>query len=109
MKARPTERRTCVCAALFMACVFFFHTRDSASADEWFAYAADKAATRYSPLDQINPGNVNDLREAFRQGVLTWFGEVLADSGRCHKVESAESAWFADLTIKNVKDFLTRP
>ena len=29
---------------------------------EWRAYAADKASTKYSPLDQINADNVNDLQ-----------------------------------------------
>ena len=29
---------------------------------EWRAYAADKAGTKYSPLDQIDATNVNDLR-----------------------------------------------
>ena len=31
---------------------------------EWRAYAADKASTKYSPLDQIDAENVHDLRVA---------------------------------------------
>ena len=32
---------------------------------EWRSYAADKANTRYSPLDQINAENFNDLEIAW--------------------------------------------
>ena len=40
----------------------------SAAADgEWRAWAADKASTRYSPLDQINRETVKDLKIAWRQ------------------------------------------
>ena len=34
---------------------------------EWPAYSADKASTKYSPLDQINKDNVRDLRIVWRQ------------------------------------------
>jgi quinoprotein glucose dehydrogenase len=34
---------------------------------EWPAYAADKASTRYSPLEQINKDNVKNLRIVWRQ------------------------------------------
>ena len=34
---------------------------------EWPAYAADKASTKYSPLDQINKDNVKSLQIAWRQ------------------------------------------
>ena len=33
---------------------------------EWHHYAADRASTKYSPLDQINPSNVDRLREVWR-------------------------------------------
>ncbi len=33
---------------------------------EWPTYAADLAATRYRPLDQINASNFNDLEIAWR-------------------------------------------
>src|SRR4051812_21671042 len=32
----------------------------------WASYAADNAATRYAPLDQINAGNFNRLEVAWR-------------------------------------------
>ncbi|MCE2559295.1 MAG: hypothetical protein J4F98_11990, partial [Acidobacteria bacterium] len=35
-------------------------------AGEWRHYAADRASTKYSPLDQINPANVDQLREVWR-------------------------------------------
>src|ERR1700741_5235018 len=38
------------------------HPKDS----EWPSYAADLAATRYRPLDQINGSNFNDLEIAWR-------------------------------------------
>ena len=33
---------------------------------EWPTYSGDLAATRYSPLDQINASNFNKLQLAFR-------------------------------------------
>ena len=37
---------------------------------EWRAYAADKAGTKYSPLDQIDAETVHDLRVAWRQSTI---------------------------------------
>ena len=37
---------------------------------EWRAYAADKASTKYSPLDQIDANNVNDLQIVWRQSTI---------------------------------------
>ena len=37
---------------------------------EWPAYSGDKAATKYSPLDQINRNNVKNLRIAWRKSGL---------------------------------------
>jgi len=37
---------------------------------EWHAYAADKASTKYSPLDQINADNINDLEIVWRQSTI---------------------------------------
>src|SRR6516162_6385391 len=34
---------------------------------EWTRYGADSGATKYSPLDQINKDNVNQLRIAWRR------------------------------------------
>ena len=39
---------------------------DQAAVGEWRHYAADRASTKYSPLDQINPSNVDRLREVWR-------------------------------------------
>jgi len=39
-------------------------------AGEWRAYAADKAGSRYSPLDRINRATVKNLRIAWRQSIL---------------------------------------
>ena len=37
---------------------------------EWSVYAADKAGTKYLPLDQINRDNVADLEIAWRQPLI---------------------------------------
>ena len=37
---------------------------------KWRAYAADKASTKYSPLDQIDAESVHDLRVAWRQSTI---------------------------------------
>ncbi|MCE2541114.1 MAG: pyrroloquinoline quinone-dependent dehydrogenase [Acidobacteria bacterium] len=37
---------------------------------EWRAYAADKASTKYSPLEQIDAESVHDLRVAWRQSTI---------------------------------------
>ena len=44
--------------------------QSGAAAGEWRAYAADKAATKYSPQDQINKDNAGDLRIAWRQSTI---------------------------------------
>jgi quinoprotein glucose dehydrogenase len=37
---------------------------------EWSAYGADKASTKYSPLDQVNKDNVRNLRIVWRQPAI---------------------------------------
>src|SRR5262245_50336042 len=37
-----------------------------AARGEWVSYSADAGSTKYSPLDQINPGNVKNLKIAWR-------------------------------------------
>ena len=37
---------------------------------EWRAYAADKAGSKYSPLDQIDAESVHDLRVVWRQSTI---------------------------------------
>ena len=39
-------------------------------AGEWRSYAADKAGTKYSPLDQIDAETVHDLRVVWRQSTI---------------------------------------
>ena len=39
---------------------------DAVPDGEWHAYGRTAAGQRFSPLDQINPSNVNDLQEAWR-------------------------------------------
>ena len=46
------------------------HAQSGAAAGEWRAYAADKAGTKYSPLNQITKGNAADLRIAWRQSTI---------------------------------------
>jgi len=53
--------------------------------------------------------HVGDLHEAFRQGVLTWFRDVTADAKRSQTVESAGGAWFTNMSIETVRDFLAGP
>ncbi|HET7649537.1 MAG TPA: hypothetical protein VFL15_02415, partial [Gammaproteobacteria bacterium] len=47
-------------------------TAGAVDAGSWSAYGGDAAGTRYSPLTQITPANVQDLRVAwiFRTGEL---------------------------------------
>ena len=44
--------------------------QSGAAAGEWRAYAADKAGSKYSPLDQITKHNAADLRIAWRQSTI---------------------------------------
>src|SRR5215470_492072 len=54
-----------LCAVIAIVVVARVH---SAPPDgEWRAWAADKASTRYSPLDQINAATVKNLKIAWRQ------------------------------------------
>lgn len=39
---------------------------DDAAEGEWRAYGADKAGSKYSPLEQINKDNFTDLEIAWR-------------------------------------------
>jgi quinoprotein glucose dehydrogenase len=53
---------TLVCLASIAA-----FAQRGATNGEWRAYAGDLASTKYSPLDQINKANVNQLRIAWRR------------------------------------------
>lgn len=69
-KGRPLMCRrlgfaVCVCLLLtFMPCSAA--GQNNAGSTEWLVYGADKANTKYSPLDQINRENVSDLKIAWR-------------------------------------------
>lgn len=52
---------------------------------EWTRYGADSGSTRYAPLDQINKGNVSELRVAWRRPA----------------VDTSISSKFPDLTHSN--------
>src|SRR5688572_18449806 len=44
--------------------------RAAGANSDWPAYAGDKASTKYSPLDQINRGNLRGLTIAWRRSAL---------------------------------------
>ena len=44
--------------------------RATAQTGEWRAYAGDAASTKYSPLDQINADNVQNLEVVWRQSTI---------------------------------------
>jgi quinoprotein glucose dehydrogenase len=54
-------------AAVLALAVVAVHGADLRKAGEWPFYSADNRATKYSPLDQINKGNVSALRVAWRR------------------------------------------
>ena len=56
--------------AVWLGAVAPLHAQSDAGAGEWRAYAADKASSKYSPLDQITKDNVADLRIAWRQSTI---------------------------------------
>lgn len=53
--------RTLATAAVVVACGSAVLVSQSPADGQWPHYAADQAATHYSPLDQITPANVNSL------------------------------------------------
>src|SRR6266511_5484380 len=54
-------------SALVVVCsIVMAHAQAGALSGEWRSYGADLANTRYSPLDQINAQNFNQLEVAFR-------------------------------------------
>src|SRR5215213_8817378 len=59
-----------VVAGLAVAASIAARVRGAEATGEWRAYAADKASSRYSPLDQINRNTVTNLRLAWRQSVV---------------------------------------
>lgn len=62
-----TQRRASITCVLALALAGgHTHAQQGARDGEWRAFAADNGSTRYSPLDQINTGNVGQLRIAWR-------------------------------------------
>ena len=61
----PLIRCAAVAAVAFVGTVGA-HAQDGAADGEWGVFGADAGATRYSPLDEIDAGNVGDLEVAWR-------------------------------------------
>jgi quinoprotein glucose dehydrogenase len=55
------------CAAVFASTAHLRSQAGAGRSGEWRDYAGDKGFTKYSPLDQINPSNVRNLRIAWRR------------------------------------------
>jgi quinoprotein glucose dehydrogenase len=54
-------------AAFLLLAASAVSLRSAGPIGEWRSYAADKASTRYSPLDQITAANVGNLKVVWRQ------------------------------------------
>ena len=69
---KPTVSRAPLIASLLVALSSLTAVSHAAAAQagEWRAYAADKAGSKYSPLDQIDAESVHDLRVVWRQSSL---------------------------------------
>jgi quinoprotein glucose dehydrogenase len=63
MRRRSVSLRGLAVAALAVACTASLAAQDAA---QWGFYSADKGATRYSPLAQIDASNVSRLRVVWR-------------------------------------------
>ncbi len=59
-------RRFLTLAGLLVLAVASVAGQYGATNGEWRAYAGDPGSTKYSPLDQINKENANNLRIAWR-------------------------------------------
>ncbi len=57
--------RNAIATTLLVGCVALSSSLFAADGD-WPHYADDGASSKYSPLDQINAGNVNNLKEVWR-------------------------------------------
>ena len=65
-----------------------------AQTTEWRAYGGDVEGTKYSPLDQIDAGNFNDLEIGWRQSVLP--DEVRGDRELSASVAAQNTPLMAD-------------
>src|SRR5579864_1596611 len=69
MRKRAMRRRCLLAAAVALAMTT--PSRGAAEqSGEWRAYAGSNAGLKYSPLDQINQGNVKNLKIAWRQSAM---------------------------------------
>jgi quinoprotein glucose dehydrogenase len=59
-----------VLCAVSLAYSARLQSQAASSAGEWRDYAGDKGFTKYSPLDQVNKGNVSGLRIAWRRPAI---------------------------------------
>ena len=67
--ATPTVRASLAAAGLLGAVLLGAApalAQQGAAGGEWRSYAGEAGGTKYSPLDQIHAGNVQDLRIAWR-------------------------------------------
>jgi quinoprotein glucose dehydrogenase len=60
-----------LCLGLVVATAVVIRSQSRAPSNEWRYFGGNKAFTRYSPLAQINRGNVKDLRIAWRRPALS--------------------------------------
>jgi len=60
-----------VCLGLAVATAATIRAQERGPANEWRYFGGNKAFTRYSPLAQINRGNVKDLRIAWRRPAVS--------------------------------------
>ena len=56
--------------AVWLGAAASLHAQFGEAVGEWRAYAADKAGSKYSPLDQITKDNAADLLIAWRQSTI---------------------------------------
>ncbi len=63
---RPVSSSTAAVAVVACLSVAGVNAQSGAADGEWGVFGADAGATRYSPLDQIDSGNVADLKVAWR-------------------------------------------
>ena len=64
---KPRVHLVAAAVCVVMAITTAAHLRSATVSGEWQSWAADKASTRYSPLDQINVSTVKNLKIVWRQ------------------------------------------
>ena len=71
MRRLDRIRASSLCLGLVVATAVVIRSQSRAPSNEWRYFGGNKAFTRYSPLAQINRGNVKDLRIAWRRPALS--------------------------------------